>query len=381
MSKVLFISHDDTRTGAPILLLNLKKAVTIVNGDIEVNFLIKNCFNQLITSFQDKGYTIRLTDGSKRALLNRIIQRFLPFLKVNEFERKIKKIKLDAYDFILSNTITNGDILPIIRKNYTGVIVSYIHELEMASSFFTHAQDIKQLISNTDYFAYPSIAVKDFLIEKHKISEEKLFYLPYYIPHTSSRLSERVSFTERFTFRIGGCGTTDWRKGIDLFLQVALIIKKELKSTKIKFIWKGAVEGLDYERLLYDIRKAKLEDVITIEKSGSNMDEFWNSLDLFLLTSREDPFPLVVLEAASYKVPTIAFNGAGGATEFISEDAGIVIPYLDVQGMADAILHFYDNIDELSNAGNKAFNKASNEYLNVHYVNNYFNALINKIGK
>ena len=115
MSKILFISHDDTRTGAPILLLNLKKAITIVNGDIEVDFLIKNCFNQLITSFQDSWLTISLTDGRKRVLLKRIIQRFLPFSKVNEFERKIK---LDTYDFILSNTITNGDILPTIRKIY-----------------------------------------------------------------------------------------------------------------------------------------------------------------------------------------------------------------------------------------------------------------------
>ena len=140
MSKILFISHDDTRTGAPILLLNLKKAITIVNGDIEVDFLIKNCFNQLITSFQDSWLTISLTDGRKRVLLKRIIQRFLPFSKVNEFERKIK---LDTYDFILSNTITNGDILPTIRKIYKGVIVSYIHELEMASSFFTNEYDIK----------------------------------------------------------------------------------------------------------------------------------------------------------------------------------------------------------------------------------------------
>src|SRR5262249_48407495 len=54
--------------------------------------------------------------------------------------------------------------------------------------------------------------------------------------------------------------------------------------------------------------------------------------------SREDPFPLVCLEAAALGVPVVCFEGAGGIREFVENDAGFVVPYLDVRGAADAIV-------------------------------------------
>jgi glycosyltransferase involved in cell wall biosynthesis len=379
MKKVLFITHDDTRTGAPILLLNLKKAVTIINTDLVVDFLIKNNNNQLITLFQKEGRVINLKDGKRGSLFDRIKQRVIPCSHSKKIEKKLKQIKLNSYDFILSNTITNGDILPIIRKLYKGKIVSYIHELEMASSFFTNNSHIEQLILSTDFYTYPSIAVKEFLKEKYKIDEEKLLYLPYYITGKSQESLKGFSGKDVNCFYVGGCGTTDWRKGIDFFLQVAFTIKKAQLPTPIQFVWKGAEQGLEYERIQYDIKRANLEDTVKIELSGNNMDDFWGSLDLFLLTSREDPFPLVVLEAASYKVPTIAFNGSGGATEFISNDAGKVVPYFNIQEMTDAIITYVNDRDDLANAGNKAFIRMTCEYMNVDYVNIYFNALRSRI--
>jgi glycosyltransferase involved in cell wall biosynthesis len=47
------------------------------------------------------------------------------------------------------------------------------------------------------------------------------------------------------------------------------------------------------------------------------------------LPSREDPYPLVCLEAACHGKPIVCFDGAGGMPEFVREDAGRVVPYLD----------------------------------------------------
>ena len=58
--------------------------------------------------------------------------------------------------------------------------------------------------------------------------------------------------------------------------------------------------------------------------------------DLLALTSREDPCPLVNMEAMESGLPVVAFDGAGGAPEVLG-DAGVCVPYLDVAAMAAAV--------------------------------------------
>ena len=71
--------------------------------------------------------------------------------------------------------------------------------------------------------------------------------------------------------------------------------------------------------------------------------------DVFLLSSREDPFPLVCLEAADCGLPVLCFADAGGMPLFVQEDAGAVVPYLDVDEMANQLRSFL--ADEARGAG------------------------------
>jgi glycosyltransferase involved in cell wall biosynthesis len=64
---------------------------------------------------------------------------------------------------------------------------------------------------------------------------------------------------------------------------------------------------------------------------------------IFALTSREDPYPLVVLEAGLSGVPVVCFQGAGGAPELVEADGGVVVPYLDIELMADSIAWLADD--------------------------------------
>jgi glycosyltransferase involved in cell wall biosynthesis len=57
-------------------------------------------------------------------------------------------------------------------------------------------------------------------------------------------------------------------------------------------------------------------------------------MDVFALTSREDPFPLVMLEAGACHVPTVCFARAGGGPEFVVDKPALVAPFLDVAGFA-----------------------------------------------
>ena len=62
-------------------------------------------------------------------------------------------------------------------------------------------------------------------------------------------------------------------------------------------------------------------------------------IPVFLLTSREDPFPSVVLEAMSAGVPTVAFEGAGGVPDLLQEhEAGCSVQLGDAAEMVRQML-------------------------------------------
>jgi glycosyltransferase involved in cell wall biosynthesis len=49
----------------------------------------------------------------------------------------------------------------------------------------------------------------------------------------------------------------------------------------------------------------------------SRIAEYFAAADVFALTSREDPYPTVVMEALACGVPCVAFDGTGGIAELL----------------------------------------------------------------
>jgi glycosyltransferase involved in cell wall biosynthesis len=65
--------------------------------------------------------------------------------------------------------------------------------------------------------------------------------------------------------------------------------------------------------------------------------------DVFALTSREEPFSVSMLEAAQCGLPIVCFADAGGAPDLVGDDAGVIVPYLDIDAMARACLELIGN--------------------------------------
>jgi glycosyltransferase involved in cell wall biosynthesis len=66
---------------------------------------------------------------------------------------------------------------------------------------------------------------------------------------------------------------------------------------------------------------------------------------VFVLTSREDPFPLACLEAAVLGKPVLCFD-AGGMSEFLEPDERLVMPYLDVEAMSARLMELLGSESE-----------------------------------
>jgi hypothetical protein len=72
--------------------------------------------------------------------------------------------------------------------------------------------------------------------------------------------------------------------------------------------------------------------------------------------------PLVCLEAATVGKPIICFAGGGGMPEFVEEDCGIVVPYLDISAMADCIVALLDSPERPACMGTAARDKVTQRH-------------------
>ena len=142
------------------------------------------------------------------------------------------------------------------------------------------------------------------------------------------------------------CGTVGWRKGTDLFLAVAAA----LRDTEAHFLWVGvpwaAAPGAPRRRAQlefeWDVARSGLGRRVTAVPEVDDPTRYFVAADVLLLPSREDPYPIVALEAGAAGCPIVCFDSCGSAV-WVRAGAGLVVPHLDLAGMAQAVRRLIDD--------------------------------------
>jgi glycosyltransferase involved in cell wall biosynthesis len=255
------------------------------------------------------------------------------------------RLSNNEISLVYSNTITNGRI-----QNFLSFldcpVICHVHELEKWMRYHIAPDDLRFALESTDLFIADSDAVRNNLIEHHGV-DPFMVRTVYPFIETEGRMPPdeenlrqlRVSLgIPSNSFVVGAGGTTDWRKGPDIFVQLARATLRKSKRP-VHFIWVGGdAQGEQYGALAHDAEKAGIGHSMCWVGHVSNFSDYFALFDVFALVSREDPFPLVNLEAAFLEKPVLCFDKSGGAAEFVGDDCGFVVPYLDVEEMSNKIL-------------------------------------------
>ena len=346
MKKILFISHEASRTGAPILLLRLIAAIK-KHSTLQILILLKTG-GEMEKDFEALASTYvwnrQVAESGDKTFIKRLLNRSGFGAKTaQEIYRQEMLQHIMQADIVFNNTVTNVGLLkelPLAGKK----IFTYIHELDIITAMFATREDVAYLQQVSEKIFVPCDAARQFLMREYALPEQDIALLKYIIPEPAAVV--QVSPPDKTlkppgsqVFLVGFCGTFDWRKGADLLPAIVKQIKALQQTADIHFVWIGAAKeaGL-YLTCRHDLRKLELEQYVTFIEPVANSTEYLSQLDLLVLPSREDAFPLVVLEAAFYGVPSVYFEKAGGINEFCGTDAGMPAAYLDTGDMAKKIV-------------------------------------------
>ena len=245
-------------------------------------------------------------------------------------------------------------------------VLAWVHEMPTSIDWFCGGRDTVDLIlRSARRIITPANTVRDALTTHYQLEDDRVqtFYNGLCVrddhrPRSQERqrVREELGLPEDSQLVLG-CGTIDLRKGVDMFVQMARIVLADESTSRLWFLWLGKTIDTCLKCWLeHDLAKEGLHDRVRFLGPRDDPRPYFKAADVFALTSREDPCPLVNMEAMASGLPVVAFKDAGGAPELL-EDCGLVVPYADLEATAQAVLHLLASPEKCESLGRRAKGK------------------------
>jgi glycosyltransferase involved in cell wall biosynthesis len=355
--KILFISHDASRTGAPIVFLHQLKWLK-ESGLLNITILLIKG-GPLQKQFEALAPTyIWNQKPEPPSIFTRALNKLSgnTTKQTHSNESVLKALDAMSFDLIYSNTVASHEVANALKSRWSKPWISHIHEMPFSIDAFFSSAVSKAILQNIDHFIFVSKAAKKLFISKYLDSPIQASLVYECVPTselpiaqlTKAEAQEKWSLKDKFI--VGGSGVMSWRKGIDIFIEVARTVQ-DRGFHQIAFVWVGEIKNEVVAGYHYENERLKLEPNITFTGSLEKPVDAFQIFNVFTLTSREDPFPLVCLEAAALAKPILCFADSGGIPEWIEKGGGIVVPFVDVSSMADQIISLYQDRKMLDTLG------------------------------
>lgn len=354
-APLLFLGHAADRTGPPIYLLHFLRWLRTNRPDVDFEIALL-AGGELEQSFRDlapttiyQGLPANRFDGLERRLLMRRLDaadRWWNLRRERQLRHQMRRHRASRVVYVSSApSIELARMLP--RGERT--VLSHVHELEVGLTHLLDPQDRQILLHESQQIYACAEAVRTNLIDRHHVDPSLVLCHPGMIEAASLDRSGSVDRTEARRTRglpadgmvVGSCGTVDWRKGVDLFIRLAWHVNRQRQAEPVTFVWVGGTAEA-VERAEAAAQTAGVSDVVRFVGIQSEPLDWFALMDVFVLPSREDPFPLACLEAASVGCPIVAFDN-GGMPELLAQGCGLVATYPDVEDLAGKVDRLLDD--------------------------------------
>jgi glycosyltransferase involved in cell wall biosynthesis len=364
--RILFVSHQASRTGAPLMLLQFLRWLR-ENTPLEFSVLLMRS-GELATEFAevapvalfegdppDASRVLRVMRrlGGAGELLKPFAESMSPVeraVRVRARRAAVRDLQRRAFDvkppdLVYLNSVGSCGALSVIPESTR--VLTHVHELSLSLRDLRRARPdfFAEMLSRTDAYIAASHAVRAALITDYAVSSNRIDVCHSFIPieaappdqlRVAAEWREKLALSPH-TLVVGSVGTIGWLKGADLFIQVAKRTIDLLAGNKeVVFVWIGAEGDWWEDAVRHDLGRLGLDERVRFLPAMPDASSAVELFDVFALTSRSDSYPLSCLEAAARAKPVVCFD-AGGMTEFLEPEERLVMPYLDIDTMAARI--------------------------------------------
>ncbi len=320
LKTVLIVSHEGSRTGAPILSYNLSIA------------LLKR-YN-VVVLFLGSGSLLNACHAAGAIVVGPVISRGSALFSGLAIKQIIDAVQIE---FALVNSIESRSVLPELAKHNVPT-VSLIHEF---AAYTRPHRAFRKTVFWSGQTVFSSRITRDNMIEEYPDLDVRAYpvipqgrcVLPQRHDLEKQEITEEILAIQRSMrpkdfadegIVIIGAGFVQYRKGVDLFIECASRILLQSPDLPFRFIWIG--KGYDpnddvlYSVYLADqIRRAGLENHVHFMDEVTSLETVYATADILLLSSRLDPLPNVSIDALASGLPVVCFDKTTGIVDILSE--------------------------------------------------------------
>jgi glycosyltransferase involved in cell wall biosynthesis len=348
--RVLCCLHVLSRTGAPKMALD---AIEAMGAEIEP-FIVAIEGGALDARCRALGRFRQLTS------LETMATRWSRLRQSGRWQLWAREVAAWQPDVIYLNSVEALRIVDRMRLPDVPVLL-HVHELESYLEWW--ARHRPGLLRDWPArFVAASEAGRRALHESANVSDERITVMHSFVPDDYvARLGQAGPPNGSGTLVIGGAGQTVWRKGTQLWLEMARVLVARLGSSRVRFRWLGVGDGPDdwqFRRMAHHFGLEPFLDLVPITGDPLAIIQSW---DLLALTSWEDAFPLVVLESMLARRPVACFAGGGGAPEAV-DGTGLIVDDFSAETMAGAIAELTAVPERLAGLGQAAHARVAERF-------------------
>ncbi len=355
LKKITIFIQNLDGGGAEKVIVNLIKS--FIKRNIEIDLILAKAEGVLIKELPTK---VRIINLNKNSILYSI-----PDL--------IKYIKNEKPEVILS-TLDHVNVATIIARKLSKIDSKLILRLsstitaDIKNNTFIKRIILPHLIKILYPLADRIIAIsKETYNDLQKIvkinpQKVKIIYNPIDISEISSKANEEVShpwFNKGEPPVIISAGRLNKAKDYPTLLKAFSIVHKKLPS-RLMILGKGEEEN-NLKKLAYKLR---IEKDFYLKGFEENPFKYMKRASVFVLSSKWEGLPNVLIEALALKIPIVSTNCKSGPSEILENGKwGRLVEVGDYHAMAEAII-------ETLNSKRKIDQNELNEYLKIFDINN-----------
>lgn len=332
---ILIGTHELSYTGAPMLLLSVAKIyksqnynviiVSYVDGDLKKEFIELGC-NVLISDDYFKGFGFAF-----------------------EF------IKKENICFCIFNTIICLKSFNFFESIYPSILWIQENITEEIGKFTIYGEKSNNTMHCSKNIYFPCVQTMSFLSKYN----DAFKILRYPIPDRCIDFKIKNVCSDLFVFAV--VGSLCCRKGQDILLNAFFKLPKSLQN-KCELRFYGSEYEPEYANSLYD--RCKGIPQIKFYKEIQSKNDYYNlykDITVLVCPSRQDPYPLVVIDGLMYGCPVIISENVG-EKDIISSKNGFIFKNEDDVQLSQIMQNIVNNPN--------AINDMSIESRNV-FLNNF----------